>query len=170
MYFLSTSPVIIEDTEEYKIQTGSIYEATYTFHIEKIRSLIKIATLYSEMFDKNADITIAKKILSPLTFQKDLDSIPSELIIGVSQMAAVFHTLEFPEWFNEHDKKKRVCIHVAFVKTLETAEWWSSVPFTKLNSLEKNREKISEYLNDIFRAVYPKYKIRTVLHTCKNSV
>jgi hypothetical protein len=170
MYFLSTTPTIIEQIEEYKIESECINEATYTFHIEKIRSLIKLSRLYSEIVDPSSEITVAKKIISPLTFKKDLGSIPLELIISVSQMSAVFQILEFPKWFNERDKKKRVCIHVVFVKTCETAEWWSSVPFTKLNRLEKNRENISNYLLDIFRAVYPKYTFRIVLHTCKNNI
>ena len=55
MYFLSTTPTIIEQIEEYKIESECINEATYTFHIEKIRRQIvggyELAILKKKYFE-----------------------------------------------------------------------------------------------------------------------
>jgi hypothetical protein len=113
-------------------------------------------------------ITLAQKILSPLTRQIELQGISQELIDFVKTMAKEFKELAFPEWFSDPDRKKRVRLNIVFKDTLTSSRLWRCVPFTKLNALSYSSDNISVLFNDIFHAVFSRYK-STVLIIASNT-
>jgi hypothetical protein len=103
-------------------------------------------------------ITLAQKILSPLTRPVELEGISQELIDFVKSIGNEFKELSFPEWFTDTDRKKRVQLDIVFKDTLDSNKYWNYVPFTKLNTLLFSTENISEMINNIFQAVFSNYK------------
>jgi hypothetical protein len=113
-------------------------------------------------------ITLAQKILSPLTRPIEMQGISQELIDFVKTIAAEFKELAFPEWFSDPDRKKRVRLNIVFKDTLDSSRFWRCVPFTKLSTLLCASDNISVLFNDIFHAVFSKYK-STVLIIASNT-
>ena len=120
------------------------------------RSTIKRAKCTSVV--SSSIITLAQKILSPLTRPIELEGISQELIDFVKSIGNEFKELSFPEWFTDTDRKKRVQLDIVFKDTLDSNKYWNYVPFTKLNSLLFSTDNISEMINNIFQAVFSNYK------------
>jgi len=108
-------------------------------------------------------ITLAQKILSPLTRPIELQGISKELIDFVKTIAAEFKELAFPDWFSDPDRKKRVRLNIVFKDTLDSSRFWRCVPFTKLSTLSYSNDSVSVLINDIFQAVFSKYKSAVVI-------
>jgi len=115
-------------------------------------------------------ITLAQKILSPLTRPIELNGVPKDLIDFVKETANDFKQINFPKWFSDPDKKKVVQLHIVFKDTLESSPYWCCVPFTKLNALSNSRSYIINFINDIFHAVFSKYKSSVVLVSSKTGL
>ena len=115
-------------------------------------------------------ITLAQKILSPLTRPIELNGVPKDLIDFVKEMANDFKLINFPKWFSDPDKKKSVQLHIIFKDTLESNPYWCCVPFTKLNTLTNSRSYITNFINDIFQAVFSRYKSSVVLVSSKTGL
>jgi len=115
-------------------------------------------------------ITLAQKILSPLTRPIEMQGISQELIDFVKTIAAEFKELAFPDWFSNPDRKKRVRLNIVFKDTLDSSKFWRCVPFTKLSTLLCASDNISVLINDIFQAVFSKYKSSVVIIASKNGL
>lgn len=115
-------------------------------------------------------ITLAQKILSPLTRPVELQGISQELIDFVKTIAAEFKELAFPDWFSDPDRKKRVRLNIVFKDTLTSSKLWRCIPFTKLSTLLCSNDNISSLINDIFHAVFSRYKSNVSLISSKNGL
>lgn len=115
-------------------------------------------------------VTLAQKILSPLTRPIELNGVPKNLIDFVKEMANDFKMLNFPKWFTDPDKKKVVQLHIVFKDTFDSSPYWCCVPFTKLNTLFNSRSYITNFINDIFHAVFSRYKSSVVLVSSKTGL
>jgi hypothetical protein len=115
-------------------------------------------------------ITLAQKILSPLTRPVELEGISKELIDFVKSIASEFKELAFPDWFSDPDRKKRVRLNIVFKDTLDSSRFWACVPFTKLSALSCSTDKISILINNIFHAVFSRYKSEVSIISSKNGL
>ena len=115
-------------------------------------------------------ITLAQKILSPLTRPVELQGISQVLIDFIKTIADEFKELAFPDWFSDPDRKKRVRLNIVFKDTLDSSRFWACVPFTKLSALSCSTDKISILINNIFHAVFSRYKSSVVLISSKTGL
>lgn len=115
-------------------------------------------------------ITLAQKILSPLTRPVELQGISQDLIDFVKTIADEFKELAFPDWFSDPDRKKRVRLNIVFKDTLTSSRLWRCIPFTKLSALLCSNDNISSLINDIFHAVFSRYKSAVVIIASKNGL
>lgn len=115
-------------------------------------------------------ISLAQKILSPLTRPVELTCISHELIDFIKLIASEFKLLNFPKWFSDPDKKKRVRLNIVFKDTLKMNPNWGYFPFTTLNVLSNSTRHISCFINDIFNAVFTKYASGVAIIATKNGL
>jgi hypothetical protein len=115
-------------------------------------------------------LTLAQKILSPLTRPSELQGISADLINFVRKTSFEFRQLDFPKWFSEYDKKKFVHLNFVLRDTLEMDPFWKVIPYTTLNLLSSSSSCITCLLGDIFQAVYSNYKTEILIIGSKNGM
>jgi len=115
-------------------------------------------------------LTLAQKILSPLSRPSELQGISADLINFVRKTSFEFRQLNFPKWFSDQDKKKFVHLNFVLRDTLEMDPFWQAIPYTTLNLLSCSSSCITCLLSDIFQAVYSNYKTEILIISSKNGM
>jgi len=115
-------------------------------------------------------LTLAEKILSPLSRPSELQGISADLINFVRKTSFEFRQLDFPKWFSDQDKKKFVHLNFVLRDTLEMDPFWQVIPYTTLNLLSSSSSCITYLISDIFHAVYSNYKTEILIIASKNGM
>ena len=160
---LKITPTYFEETNI----SSKYNDINYLLETEKTIKLCKIAKMYAVINNTSSKygrikkplfgITLAQKILSPLTPEEELKDIPLELICHVKNIAQSLKLLKFPEWFSNMDIKKLVKLNIVCKDTLKKSTIWCYIPFTKLNALKDCRCYLETFVLEIFLATFSNY-------------